>query len=75
MRKTLTASEGHILTNGTAYGRIIYLADGADASLFHEITDEEYAEILAETSDSEPSPDDATEEDYIAALGEFGVQV
>ena len=78
MRKTLTASEGHILTNGEIYGRIIYLADGADASAFYEITEEEYEEHLArldEEAFGEPSPDDATEADYIAALGEMGVKL
>ena len=70
MRKTLTASEGHILTNGTAYGRIIYLAEGADASEFYEITEDEYAAIVAE---NEPSEDDATVEDYKAALAKWGV--
>ena len=41
-RIMLTASEGHILTNGEVYGSTIYLAEGADASAFREITEAEY---------------------------------
>lgn len=39
---TLYADEGMILTNGTIYGKEIYLADGADASLWCEVSKEEY---------------------------------
>lgn len=46
-RVKLTASEGHILTNGTNYGRIIYLADSAE-NKYYEITEAEYEKILAE---------------------------
>ena len=46
MRKTIKASDGHILTNGTVYGCIIYLAEGMDESEFWEIGREEYEEIL-----------------------------
>lgn len=42
MREAITASEGHVLTDGHIYGRTIYLADGMDATAFHEITVEEY---------------------------------
>lgn len=72
MTKTIRASEGHILTNGTVYGSVIYLAEGMDASGFYEITVEEYNAIMAE---DEPSEDDATVEDYQAALGEMGVKI
>lgn len=72
MRKTLIATEGHILTDGTTYGKIIYLAEGIDESAFYEITEEEYAAIMSE---DEPSEDDATEADYRAALGEMGVNL
>ena len=71
MREPIVATDGHILTNGTVYGRIIYLADGMDASEFYEITEETYDEIM---TDEEPGEDDATEADYISALGEFGVK-
>ena len=61
-----------MLTNGTVYGRIIHLAKGLDESEFHEIPEEEYYSL---TPDGEPSEDEATEADYISALGEFGVKV
>lgn len=70
--RVINASEGYILTNGEIYGKIIYLADGMDESIFYEITEEEYNAIV---SDNELTEDDATEADYIAALGEMGVKV
>lgn len=72
MRKAITATEGHILTDGTTYGKIIYLAEGTDESAFYEVTEEEYAAIMA---DDEPSEDDATEADYQSALKEMGVKL
>lgn len=39
-RKTLKASDGMVLTDGKNYGKIIYLADGADESAWHEISEE-----------------------------------
>lgn len=44
----IIASEGMILTNGETYGKEIFLAEGASASDFHEITRAEYENILAE---------------------------
>ena len=41
-RKTLTASDGMVLTDGKTYGKIIYLAEDADESAWHEIPEEEY---------------------------------
>lgn len=41
-RKILKASAGKVLTDGKTYGRIIYLADGADESEWREIPEEEY---------------------------------
>ena len=41
----LIASKGMVLTNGEAYGTIIYLGINDDADNWHEITDEEYEEI------------------------------
>ena len=46
--RKLTASEGCVLTNGEAYGKEIYLGVNDKAENWHEITDAEYAEILAE---------------------------
>lgn len=42
VRKVLYADEGKVLTNGEAYGRIVYLADGEKESTYHEITEAEY---------------------------------
>lgn len=44
----LTASEGHTLTNGEVYGKEIYLGKFDSPANWHEITDAEYAEIVAE---------------------------
>lgn len=44
----LTATEGHVLTNGEAYGKEIYLGKFDSPTNWHEITDAEYAEIVAE---------------------------
>lgn len=46
--KKLIASEGMILTNGEVYGREIYLGCNDSAENWHEITSEEYENILAE---------------------------
>lgn len=51
IRTVLTAAEGMILTNGEVYGRIIYLADGTTPDSFYEITDEEYENMVAETTE------------------------
>ena len=45
--RKLTASEGYVLTDGEAYGKEIYLGKNDSAENWHEITDAEYAEILA----------------------------
>ena len=45
-RKSIKATEGHILTNGEIYGTEIFLAKGVDAKDFYEITLEEYKKIL-----------------------------
>ena len=44
--KKLTASDGYVLTNGEAYGKEIYLGCNDSPENWHEITDEEYAEVL-----------------------------
>ena len=49
---TLIADEGKVLTNGTEYGTTISLAEGADASVYHEITQEEYEQMLKEQSEA-----------------------
>ena len=45
--RKLTADEGYVLTNGEAYGKEIYLGIYDSAENWHEITDAQYAEILA----------------------------
>jgi hypothetical protein len=44
-RIKLTASKGKVLTNGTDYGKEIYLAETENADNWHEITEAEYEEI------------------------------
>ena len=41
----LTASEGHVLTNGESFGKIIYLASGDEGEKWYEITESEYEKI------------------------------
>ena len=62
----IKASNGHVLTDGKVYGKTLYLAEGADASSFYEITDEEYAAMM-ESGEAENA-------DYEAALERFGVR-
>ena len=47
-RIRLTASEGMVLTDGTTYGKIIYLSQNADWTKFYEISDAEYQRIQDE---------------------------
>ena len=77
MRKVIAATEGHILTNGEIYGKVIYLADGRDSAEFYEISMEEYNTIPeADVSHNGDVPsDEATEEDYRNALKAVGVQI
>lgn len=44
----LTASEGHMLTDGENYGRIVYLASGDEGEKWYEITEKEYNKIMKE---------------------------
>ncbi len=47
-RTIIYADEGKVLTDGVTYGKQIYLGEDVDENLFYEITDEEYAAIMAE---------------------------
>ena len=44
-RIKLTASEGMILTNGSEYGRVVFLANDVENN-WYEITEDEYDKIL-----------------------------
>lgn len=44
----LTASEGHILTNGEAFGRVVFLPSGDEGEKWYEITEAEYQQKLEE---------------------------
>jgi hypothetical protein len=44
----LTASEGHILTDGESFGRVVYLAQGDVGEKWYEITEAEYKAKMAE---------------------------
>ena len=52
-RTTLYADDGMILTDGENFGRIVHLAVGADASKWHEITNEEYEALLKAKEEEE----------------------
>ena len=54
MRKTIKATDEHILTDGRIYGSVIHLAEGMDESEFREISREEYeAIVMAQTATME----------------------
>lgn len=44
----LTASEGHILTNGENFARVAFLPSNDDGSMWYEITEAEYEKIIKE---------------------------
>ena len=44
-RIVLYADDGMVLTNGETYGKQVFLAEGSSAKDWHEITDEEAAEL------------------------------
>ena len=43
----LKADDGKVLTNGDAFGTVVYLGENDSAENWHEITVEEYNEIIA----------------------------
>lgn len=47
MQKVLIAKKGYIYTNGKTFGYTIRLGINDNADNWHEITDEEYNEIIA----------------------------
>ena len=52
----LKSDNGKILTDGTIYGRTIYLAKNRSPEEFHEITEAEYEEIQKQ---NEPDTEEA----------------
>ncbi len=48
----LTASQGHVLTNGREYGNPIYLGKNSSPDEWYEITKEEYEKILKEEEEA-----------------------
>lgn len=52
-RTILYADDGMVLTDGDTYGRVIWLAEGADPAAYRQITEEEYSAILAAQEVSE----------------------
>ena len=53
-RIKLTASEGHVLTNGESFGKIVYLASGDEGGGWYEITEAEYEAKMAELEAQRP---------------------
>lgn len=50
----LTASEGHMLTDGKSYSQEKYLASGDDGDKWYEITEAEYEAKMAELEAQRP---------------------
>lgn len=51
VREVIYADKGNVLTNGELYGTPIFIGDGMNINDFHEISNEEYQQILSENSD------------------------
>lgn len=51
VRTVLYADEGTVLTNGKDYGKIVWLAEGADPNSYHPIPMAEYEAIMQEVSE------------------------
>lgn len=66
----LTADDGMKLTNGTSFGSVVYLGANDSESNWYEITEAEAEKLMEGENDEE-----ATAEDYEAALAEMGVEV
>lgn len=65
----LIANNGMILTNGEAFGRVVFLGTGDSADNWYEITEAEYQAMM------EKSENTATDADYQEALREMGVSL
>lgn len=49
-QRVLTADDGHYLTNGETFGKVITLPVSADVSVWYEVTEAEKERIEAELS-------------------------
>lgn len=67
----LLADEGMMLTDNSSFGSTVRLGKGDDGAKWYEITAEEAEKRM----NDEPTEDDATEDDYQAALREMGAKV
>lgn len=67
----LLADEGMMMTDGSSFGTTVRLGKGDDGTAWYEITAEEAEKRMNEV----PAEDEATEDDYQAALREMGVNV
>lgn len=67
----LLADEGMMLTDNSSFGTTVRLGKDDDGAKWYEITAEEAEKRM----NDEPTEDDATEDDYQAALREMGVNV
>lgn len=65
-RTVLYADPGMVYTNGTDYGRVIWLAEGADPAAYYQIAEAEY--------DARMEGEQAEAADYEAALARLGVE-
>ena len=58
IRTMIIASEGHFVTDGNTYGKVVIPAENVDTTAFHEITEEEYYNLSPEER-----PDEVTDEE------------
>lgn len=73
---TLQADADKVLCDGyakTSLGGRVTVSAYADYSVWQEMTEAEADAIIAENIPPEEEPEEAVEEDYIAALEELGV--
>lgn len=71
MDNVLIAKDGMVYTDDSTYGTTIVLGKGDDGAKWYEITAEEAEERM----NGETAENEAADEDYLAALREFGVKV
>lgn len=70
-RVVLIAAEGMIYTNGDAFGKTVYLAEGENADGWYEIPEAEFNDAFENGTEI----GEATIADYQSALAEFGVKL